>query len=82
MGNETRKNSIPMPKGGLGYIGMEQAQVLAIRVAKESPGNYINAYSGSRMPFDVAQSYDKENDQVVTLSFRPQGDFSGKPGQE
>ena len=66
----------------LGYIGMEQAQVRAMRVATETPGDYGPAYSGIRMAFDVAQSEDREDDYVITLSFRPQGDFSGRPGQE
>jgi hypothetical protein len=66
----------------LGYIGMEQAQVRAMRVATETPGDYGSAYSGTRMAFDVAQSEDREDDYVITLSFRPQGNFSGSPGQE
>lgn len=66
----------------LGYIGMEQAQVRAMQVATETPGDYGAAYSGIPMAFDVARSEDREDHYVVTLSFRPQGDFCGRPGQE
>ena len=40
----------------LGYIGMDQAQVRAMQVATETPGNYGSAYSGIRMAFEVASA--------------------------
>ena len=41
---------------------MEQAQVLAMRVATEDPDDNASTYSGSRKAFDVAQSDDREDD--------------------
>ena len=32
--------------------------------------------------FEVISEKDPEDHYVVTLSFRPQGDFEGTPGQE
>ena len=66
----------------VGYIGMDQAQVRAMQVATETPGDYGPAYSGIRMAFDVVQSEDREDHYVITLSLRPQGEFSGRPGRE
>jgi hypothetical protein len=66
----------------LGYIGMDQAQVRAMQVATETPGDYGSAYSGIRMAFEVVNAQETEDHYVITLSLRPLGDFSGRPGQE
>ena len=66
----------------LGYIGMDQAQVRAMQVATETPGDYGSAYSGIRMAFEVVSDQETDDHYVITLSLRPQGDFSGRPGRE
>ena len=66
----------------LGYIGMDQAQVRAMQVATGTPGDYGSAYSGIPMAFEVVTAQETEDHYVITLSLRPQGDFSGRPGQE
>ena len=66
----------------LGYIGMDQAQVRAMQVATETPGDYGPAYSGIPMAFEAINALETEDHYVITLSLRPQGDFSGRPGQE
>tara|TARA_B100000315_G_C14469093_1_gene537441 strand:- start:152 stop:520 length:369 start_codon:yes stop_codon:yes gene_type:complete len=66
----------------LGYIGMDQAQVRAMQVATEAPGDYGSAYPGSPMAFEVESARETEDHYVITLSLRPQGDFSGRPGRE
>ena len=66
----------------LGYIGMDQAQVRAMQVATEAPGGYGSAYPGLPMAFEVVNAQETEDHYVITLSLRPQGDFSGRPGQE
>ncbi|MCH8281054.1 MAG: hypothetical protein IIC96_10290, partial [Chloroflexi bacterium] len=66
----------------LGYIGMDQAQVRAMQVATETPGDYGSAYSGIPMAFEVVNAQETDDHYVITLSLRPQGDFSGRPGQE
>ena len=66
----------------LGYVSLEQARVLAMRTAREDPGNYGARFAGVRMVFDVVEQEDGEDYYTVTLSFRPEGDFSGAPGRE
>jgi len=70
------------PSGDLEWISLEQAGVQAMRTAREDPGNYGRTYSGVRMVFDVTEEEDGEDYYIITLSFRPEGDFSGTPGQE
>lgn len=65
-----------------GYISLEQARVLAMEAAEESPGNYGNRFRGSRMVYDVVEQQEGEDHYVITLSFRPEGNFSGTPGRE
>ena len=66
----------------VGYISMPQARVLAMRTAREEPGNYGAAYEGVDMFFEAVEEEEDEDYYVITLSFRPQGDFSGTPGRE
>lgn len=66
----------------LGYISLDQAQVLARQTAREAPGTYGSSYDGVPMAFDVVESEETEDHYVITLSFRPQGEFSGRPGRE
>ena len=66
----------------LGYISSDQARVLAMRTARESPGDYGRRLSGVSMAFEVVEEEDTEDHYVITLSFRPQGRFTGTPGQE
>ena len=64
------------------WISLEQAGVLAMRTAREAPGNYGRPFSGTRMVFDVTEREDGEDFYIISLSFRPEGDFAGTPGQE
>jgi len=66
----------------LGYISLDQAQVLAMRTAREAPGVYGPTYRDIPMAFEVVEDADTEDHYVITLSFRPQGQFTGTPGQE
>ena len=65
-----------------GYISLEQARVVAMQAARDEPGEYGRRYSGARMVFEVAEQEEGEDYYVVTMSFRPAGDFRGTPGQE
>jgi len=65
-----------------GYISLDQAEVLAMRTARETPGAYGSAYVDVPMAFDVVESDETEDHYRITLSFRPQGEFRGKPGRE
>ena len=66
----------------LGYISLDQAQVLAMRTARETPGAYGSAYVDVSMAFEVSEASETEDHYVVTLSFRPEGEFTGTSGQE
>lgn len=66
----------------LGYISLAQASLLAIQTASQSPGQYGSKFSGTAMVFEVGETSEDEDFYVITLSVRPQGSFSGKPGRE
>ena len=65
-----------------GYISLDQARVLAMRTARETPGEYGRRFRNVPMAFDVVEDEETEDHYVVTLSLRPQGQFAGVPGQE
>ena len=66
----------------LGYISLDQAQVLAMRTARDEPGDYGADFRDLRMAFEVAEASETEDHYIVTLSFRPEGRFAGSPGEE
>ena len=55
---------------------------MAMQAARENPGNYGPQLSGTRMVFQLVEQEEGEDYYIVTLSFRPEGDFTGSPGQE
>ena len=65
-----------------GYISLDQARVLAMRTARETPGEYGSRFRNVPMAFEVAEDVETEDHYVVTLSFRPEGPFAGTPGRE
>ena len=67
---------------GEGYISLGEAGILALRAAAGTPGNYGRRLRGVPMVFEVAESTEDPDYYNITLSIRPQGDFSGTPGQE
>ena len=71
------------PEGeALGYISLEQARVVAMQTARDEPGNYGNRFSGTQMVFEVVEQDEGDDYYIITMSFRPAGDFTGAPGQE
>jgi hypothetical protein len=67
---------------GEGYISLAEARVLAMQTSSSLPGDYGRQYRGVAMVFEVAESSEDDDYYTVTLSFRPQGNFDGTPGQE
>ena len=65
-----------------GYISLDQARVLAMRTARETPGAYGRRFRNVPMAFEVVEAEETEDHYVVTLSFRPEGAFTGTPGRE
>ena len=71
------------PEGeAVGYISLDQARVLAMRTARDEPGAYGRRFRQIPMAFEVVGEDTTEDHYVVTLSFRPEGEFEGTPGQE
>ena len=71
------------PEGeSFGYISLDQARVLSMRTARESPGVYGRRFRNVPMVFEVVVEEETEDYYVVTLSVRPAGTFTGSPGQE
>ena len=66
----------------LGYISLDQARVQAMQASRETPGVYGTRFSGIPMAFDIVEAEETEDYYVVTLSVRPQGEFSGVTGRE
>ena len=66
----------------LGYISLDQARVLAMRTARETPGAYGQLFLKAPMAFEVVEAEETEDHYVITLSFRPQGEYAGRPGRE
>ena len=66
----------------IGYISLGQAQVLAMRPEPEEPGAYGSRYLSVPIAFDVVASTGTEDHYVVTMDFRPQGEFYGRPDRE
>ena len=81
-GKEEEKFDFTPEGESLGYISLEQARLLAMQTARETPGEYGSQYQGVSMAFEVVQANDGEDYYEVTLSIRPQGDFSGRTGEE
>ena len=71
------------PEGeALGYISLDQARILAMRTSREAPGQYGRRFRNVPMAFEVVEANETEDYYEVTLSFRPQGAFTGTQGQE
>ena len=81
-GKEDEKFDFTPEGEAVGYISLDQARVLAMQTAGETPGNYGSQYQGVPMVFQEMEDTETEDHYTITLSFRPQGDFSGTPGQE
>ena len=67
---------------GEGYISLDEARVLAIRTASQTPGVRSRRYRDVLMAFEVVSATEDEETYDIVLSYRPQGDFTGTPGQE
>jgi hypothetical protein len=64
------------------YISLEQATLMAMEAARDDPGDYGERFQGVGMVFDVVQQEEGEDYYTITLSFSPEGDFTGTPGRE
>jgi len=60
----------------LGYISLDQARVLAMRTAKDSPGAYGEGFQNVLLAFELIEAEETEDHYVITLSVQPQSQFS------
>ena len=81
-GKEEEKFDFTGEGEAVNYISLEQARVLAMQTARETPGEYGSQYQTVSMAFEVVQANEGEDYYDVTLAFRPQTAFSGRLGQE
>ena len=65
----------------LGYVSLEEARILAMRTARDEPGNY-GYLSDVGMVYEVLVQEEREDYYEITMSFRPEGNFAGIVGRE
>ena len=71
------------PEGeALGYISLDQAQVLALREASRDSEFYGPDYSGVELARDAISAEEGEDYYRIRLSFSPLQEFDGRPGVE
>ena len=71
----TRAGEVP------GQISPSQSGMMALRTARAAPGRR-RWILRRKMVFDVLNDFEDESTYTVVLSFRPEGEFDGTPGQE
>ena len=66
----------------IGYVDLDGATFIAMKTARDTPGEYSGGYQDIPLVFELSESRETEDHYVITLSFRPQGTFPGAPGSE
>lgn len=79
-----QEEEISSTRGGsaLGNFSITQARVMAVRTAQATPTRGSWMILRRKMLFDVLSDHEDESSYTVVVSFRPEGDFDGTPGQE
>ena len=71
------------PEGeALGYIGLNQARVLAMEHARDHREFYGRRYRNQQLVWEVVEESEDEEYYHIRLSYRPSGRFNGTPGTE
>ena len=81
-GRASERVPVAVDKAVPGRISLDRSRVLAMSTARETPGDYGGSHSGVSMAYEVAAEEETEEHYIITRSFRPQGTFTGTPGQE
>ena len=85
-GKQEEKFGFTSEGESLGYIGLNQARLLAMQHARENTGYYTETlgatYAGVNFVWELVSQEENEDYYEIKLSFRPAGRFSGKPGLE
>ena len=64
------------------YASLGQSELIAIQDVRDKPGNYGRQYGGVKMVYTVEHQKERSDYYVITLLFRPEGDWNGGGGQE
>ena len=64
------------------HVSRERAKLRAMQTARDNRAVYGRGFAKVRMNFQAVEHDEGEDYFFVTLSFRPEGDFRGTPGQE
>jgi len=64
----------------VGYIGEEQARVLALRHARDNRDFYGRRYAQQELIWEELSAEEGEDYYRIRLSYRPTGTFRGEPG--
>ena len=81
---DNKEDSFEFDSAGeaVGYISMAQARLLAMRTARDEPGDYGSEYQEVRMVFERVGQEEDEDYFHIRLSYRPAGRYVGEPGVE
>ena len=66
----------------IGYISMEQAEVLAIRHARDNKHFYGSRFANRDITWDVVDAEEGEEYYYIRISYRLLGQTTGSPGIE
>ncbi len=80
-GNQEEKIDFTPQGAARDNISLSQARVMALRTARANPSRR-RWILPKRMLFDVLDDSEEEDSYTIVVSFRPEGDFDGTPGQE
>lgn len=65
------------PQGeAVGFVTLDQARHIAIERAREESGNYGPSWQSVPMVFEVVDAEETEDDYSLSLSFRPDSEFT------
>jgi len=67
-GNDEEKLDFTCEGEAFGYISLNQARILAMRTAKETPGDYGRRFRSANMAFEVVEDTETEDPYGHTIS--------------
>ena len=81
-GKQEEKFDFTAEGESLGYISLDEAQVLAIEHARDNLEFYGPRFEGVGLAWEIISADDNDDNYDIRLSFRPAGRFRGEPGIE
>ena len=81
-GKKNEKFDFTPQAEAVGFVTLDQARLIAIQRAQEESGNYGPSWQSVPMVFEVVDAEETEDDYSLSLSFHPEGEFTGTPGRK